>query len=114
VFSALSLPPQQQRDPQSQHHQSDAINRKRRAPLSQMERQVDDIDDGSDQEDDPADTKTIQVYHLLNLQHVSLIATVQPLATMASGDAKRNVPLILYSPASLRRHQLPPVSFVGR
>jgi len=62
-FSALSLPPQQQRDPQSQHHQSDAINRKRRAPLSQMERQVDDIYDGSDQEDDPADTKTIQVYH---------------------------------------------------
>jgi len=50
----------------------------------------------------------------LNLLHVSLIATVQPLATMASGDAIRNVPIILYSPASLRRHQLPPVSCVCR
>jgi hypothetical protein len=35
-FTSISLPPQQQRNPQSQQHQSDSINRKSRLPLSKM------------------------------------------------------------------------------
>jgi hypothetical protein len=33
--------------------------------------------------------------------------------TMASGETIRNVPLMLYSPASMRRHHLPTVGGVG-
>lgn len=62
-FSAISLPPQQQRHPQSQHHQSYAINWNTLRVLAQSVQQVDDVDDRSDQEDDPADSELMNVYH---------------------------------------------------
>jgi hypothetical protein len=58
-FSDISLPPQQQRDPNSQHHQSYAINGNSRAPLAPSERDVNDIDSGSNQKDKPADSESI-------------------------------------------------------
>jgi hypothetical protein len=50
----------------------------------------------------------------LNFLYVPLTVIVLPHATMAGGEAMGNTPLILYSPASLRRHQLPPVSIDRR
>jgi hypothetical protein len=62
-FSAISLQPQQQRHPQSQHHQSYAINWNTLRALTQSVQQVDYVDDRSDQEDDPADSELMKVYH---------------------------------------------------